>query len=84
MRDVFRDGVLAPDGACVDAVALSGFAHGVVAAVKIFALLEVLREVVAAVGELAVQAKQSLLLGGERLRGRVVLVTGLGPWRKTI
>ena len=74
--DVLRDGVLAADGARVDAVALPGLAHGVVAAVKVFALLEMLGEVVAAVGELAIQPEEPLLLGREGLRGRDVLVTG--------
>jgi hypothetical protein len=67
--DVLRDGVLAADGARVDAVALSGLAHGIVAAVKVLALLEMFGEMVAAVGQLAVQSKEPLLLGGEGLRG---------------
>jgi hypothetical protein len=67
--DVLRDGVLAADGARVDAVALSGLAHGIVAAVKVLTLLEMLGEMFAAVGELAVESEEPLLLGGEGLRG---------------
>ena len=52
--DVLRNGVLAADGAGVDAVALAGLAHGIIAAVKVLAVLEMLGEVVAAAGELAV------------------------------
>jgi hypothetical protein len=71
--NVLRDGVLAADGARVDTVALSGLAHSIVAAVKVLALLEMLREVVAAAGQLAIQAEESLLLGGEGLRARVLV-----------
>ena len=78
MGDVLRDRVLAADGARVDAVALSGLAHGVVAAVEVLAILEMLGEVVAAVGEFAIQPEEPLLVGGEGLRGRAVLVAGLG------
>ena len=69
VRDVLRDGVLAADGARVDTVALAGLVHGIVAAVKVLALLEVLGEVVAAAGQLAIQPEEPLLLGGEGLRG---------------
>lgn len=65
--DVLGDGVLGSDGGGVDAVAFSGLGHGVVAAVKVLALLEVLGEVVALGGELAVEAEEALLLGGEGL-----------------
>lgn len=57
VRDVLGHGVLAANSARVDAVALAGLAHGIVAAVEVLALLEVLGEVVAASGELAVQAE---------------------------
>jgi hypothetical protein len=67
--DVLRDGMLAADGARVDAVALSGLAHGIVTAVKVLALLEMLGEVVAAAGQFAIQPEEPLLLGGEGLRG---------------
>lgn len=69
MGDVLGDRVLAADGTRVDAVALSGLAHGIVAAVEVLALLEMLGEVIAAVGEFAIEPKKSLLLGGEGLRG---------------
>ena len=46
MGDVLGDGVLGADSARVDAVALARLGHGVVAAVKVLALLEVLGEVV--------------------------------------
>lgn len=65
--DVFGQWMLAANGACVDAVALAGLAHGIVAAVKVFALLEVLGEVLATVGQLAVEPEEPLLLRGERL-----------------
>lgn len=69
VRDVLGDGVLAANGARVDAVALAGLVHGIVAAVKVLALLEMLGEVVAAAGQLAIQPEEPLLLGGEGLRG---------------
>lgn len=76
VRDVLGHGVLAADGARVDAVALARLAHGIVAAVKVLALLEVLGEVVAAAGQLAVQPEEPLLLGGEGLpAGERVLET---------
>jgi hypothetical protein len=59
--------VLGADGAGVDAVALAGLGHGVVAGVEVLAVLEMLGEVVGAGGELAVEAEEALLLGGERL-----------------
>ena len=67
MGDVLGDGVLRSDGGGVDAVALAGLGHGVVAAVKVLALLEVLGEVVALGGKLAVETEEALLLGGEGL-----------------
>jgi hypothetical protein len=72
MGDVLGDGVLAADGARVDTVALSGLAHGIVAAVEILALLEMLRKVVAAAGQLAIQPEEPLLLRGKGLRTRVL------------
>lgn len=57
--------VLAAHRAGIDAVALAGLAHGIVAAVKVLSLLEVLGEVVAAAGQLAVQPEEPLLLGRE-------------------
>lgn len=90
VRDVLGDGVLGADGARVDRVGLAGLGEGVVAAVKVLALLEVLGEVVGARGELAVEAEEALLLGGEGLfrlgQGRegqrwvLVLGRGLG-WK---
>lgn len=65
--DVLGDGVLGADGAGVDAVALAGLGHGVVARVEVLAVLEDLGEVVGAGWELAVEAEEALLLGGERL-----------------
>jgi len=70
VRDVFGDGVLGADGARVDAVGLAGFRQGVVAAVKVLALLEVLGEVVGAGGELAVEAEEALFFRGEGLGRR--------------
>ena len=82
MGDVLGDGVLAADGAGVDAVALAGLAHGIVAAVKVLALLEVLGEVVAAAGQLAVEPEEPLLLRAEGLeagrRRLAIAVAGLG------
>lgn len=65
--DVLRVGVLGADAARVDAVGLAGLGEGVVAAVEVLALLEVLGQVVASAGDLAVQAEEALLLGGEGL-----------------
>ena len=67
VRDVLGDGVLGADGARVDAVGLAGFGEGVVAAVEVLALLEVLGEVVGAGGELAVEAEEALFFRGEGL-----------------
>lgn len=67
--DLFGDGVLGADGAGVDTVALAGLGHGVVAAVKVLALLEVLGEVVGAAGQLPVEPEEALLLGREGLKG---------------
>lgn len=61
--DVLRDGVLRSYGARVDAVTLASLGHGIVAAVEVLALLQVLLEVVLPVGHLAVQAEEPLLLG---------------------
>lgn len=67
MRYVLGDGVLRADSARVDAVGLAGLGEGVVARVEVLALLEVLGELVGAGGELAVEAEEALLLGGEGL-----------------
>jgi hypothetical protein len=68
--------MLAAYGARVDTVALSSLAHGVVAAVKIFALLEMLGKVVAAAGQFTVETEEPLLLRGEGLRGEVMSAVG--------
>jgi len=65
--DVLGDGVLGADGARVDGIGLAGLGEGVVARVEVFALLEVLGEVVGAGGEFAVEAEEALFLGGEGL-----------------
>lgn len=67
--DVFGHGVLAADGASVDAVALAGLGHGIITAVKVLAILQVLGEVVGLAGQLAVEAKESLLIGRQGLCG---------------
>lgn len=67
MRDVLREGVLGADAAGVDARGLAGFGEGVVAAVEVFAVFELLGEVVGFGGELAVETEEALLVGGERL-----------------
>jgi hypothetical protein len=67
--DVLGNGMLAADGTGVNAIALSGLAHRIIAAVEVLALLEMLGEVVAFAGELPVEPEEALLLGGERLRG---------------
>lgn len=63
--DVFGHGVLRADGTGVNAVALSGLGHGIVARIEVLAVLEMLGEVVGAGGQLAVEAEETLLLGGE-------------------
>lgn len=70
VRDVLGDGVLRAHSAGVDAIALAGLGHGIVARVEVFAVLEVLGEVVGAGRELAVEAEEALLLRGERLGRR--------------
>lgn len=67
--DVLGHGVLAADGARVDAVALASLGHGIVAAVEVLAVLQVLGEVVRLAGQLAIQAEESLLIGREGLCG---------------
>lgn len=69
MRDVLREGVLGADAAGVDARGFAGFGEGVVAAVEVFAVFELLGEVVGFGGELAVEAEEALLVGGEGLGG---------------
>lgn len=64
MGDVFGDGVLGADCTGIDAVALAGLGHGVVARVKVLAVLEMLGEVVGARRQLAVEAEEALLFGG--------------------
>ena len=66
--DVLGQRVLAADGACVDAVGLAGLGKGVVPAVEVLALLQVLRKLVFPRGQFAVQAEQTLLFGREGLR----------------
>jgi tetrahydromethanopterin S-methyltransferase subunit C len=67
VRDVLGHGVLRSDGAGVDTVGLAGLGEGVVAAVEVLALLEVLGELVAAGWELAVEAEEALLFGRKGL-----------------
>ena len=67
MRDVLGDGVLGAYGSSVDAVALAGLGHGIVARVEVLAVLEMLGEVVGSGGKLAVETEKALLLRGERL-----------------
>lgn len=69
MRDVLREGVLGADAAGVDARGLAGFGERVVAAVEVFAVFELLGEVVGFGGEFAVEAEEALLVGGEGLEG---------------
>jgi hypothetical protein len=62
---VLGDGMLRADGTSIDAVALAGLGHGIVARVEVFAVLEMLGEVVGSRGQLAVEAEKSLLLRSE-------------------
>lgn len=77
MRDVFRHGMLRADGTSIDAVAFTGLGHGVIARVEVFAVLEVLCEVVGPRGKFAVKSEEALLLGGERLDVDLVLLMGI-------
>lgn len=63
--DVLRDWMLRADGTSINAVALSGLGHGIVARVEVFTVLEMLGEVVGSRGQLAVEAEKSLLLRSE-------------------
>jgi hypothetical protein len=63
--NVLGDRVLRADGTGINAVALAGLGHGIVARVEVFAVLEMLGEVVGARGQLAVEAEKTLLLGSE-------------------
>ncbi|KAH6610847.1 hypothetical protein Trco_000867 [Trichoderma cornu-damae] len=78
VRDVFGDGVLRADGTGIDAVALAGLGHGIVARVEVFAVLEMLGEVVGSGGQLAVEAEEALLIRGERLRRSIWQVSKSG------
>lgn len=68
--DVLGNRVLGAHGARVDRVALASLGHGIVAAVEVLAVLQVLREVVRLGGQLAVEAEEALLLGRESLVGQ--------------
>lgn len=50
---------------------LAGFAHRIIAAVKVFALLELLREQVFLVGKFAVETEEALFVGGKSLKVEV-------------
>lgn len=65
VRDVLGDGVLRANGAGV--VALASLGHGIVARVKVFAVFQMLGEVVGSRGKLAVEAEEPLLIRSERL-----------------
>jgi hypothetical protein len=65
VRDVLGDGVLGADSAGINAVTLASLGHGVVARVKVFAVLQMLGEVVGAGGKFAVESEKTLLLGRE-------------------
>lgn len=65
--DVLGDRVLGADGTSIYAVALAGLGHGIVARIEVFAVLEMLGEVVGAGRELSVEAEETLLLWGEVL-----------------
>jgi hypothetical protein len=41
MRDVFGEGMLGADAACVDGAGFAGFGQGVVTGIEVFALFEV-------------------------------------------
>lgn len=75
--DLLGNRVLGADGAGIDAVALAGLGHGVVARVEVFAVLEVLGEVIGARGKLAVEAEKTLLLGGKGRDVDLVLLVGV-------
>lgn len=86
MRDILRDGMFAAHGTGIDGIRLAGFAEGVVAAVEILALFEVLGEMVGSGGELAVEAEEAGFFGGEglwiSLLGLRVWWEGMGAGRK--
>lgn len=67
MGDVFGDGVLRANCTGINAIAFASLGHGVVARVEVFAVLEVLREVVRSGGEFAVEPEEALFLRRERL-----------------
>lgn len=84
MRDVLGERVLRANAAGVDARGLAGFGEGVVAGVEVLALFEVLGEVVGLGRQLAVEAEETLLVGGEGLCsiGSAVCFVPLGDWRR--
>lgn len=67
MWDVLGDRVLRADSTSVDAVALARLGHGVVAGIKVLAVLQVLGEVIGSGRKLAIEAEKTLLLGRQRL-----------------
>lgn len=67
MWDVLGDRMLGADSTSIYAVALASLRHGIVTRIEILALFQVLGKVVGASRELAIEAEESLLLGGERL-----------------
>jgi hypothetical protein len=67
VRDVLRERVLRAHAAGIDGACLASFRECVVARVEVLAFLEVLGQVVGFGGELAVEAEEALLVGGEGL-----------------
>lgn len=55
--DVLGNRVLGADGTSIYTIALSGLGHGIVTGIEVFAVFEMLGEVVGAGGELAIEAE---------------------------
>lgn len=68
MWDILGNRVLRADSTGIDAVALASLGHGVVARIKVLAVLQVLGEVVGSGRKLAVKAEKALLFWRQRLQ----------------
>lgn len=55
--DVLGNRVLGADGTSIYTIALSGLGHGIVTGIEVFAVFEMLGEVIGAGGELAIEAE---------------------------
>jgi len=77
VRDVFWQRVFAANTASVEGLIFTGLGHGVIAGVEVLSLLEMFGKVVCLGGDFAVEAEESLLIGGEGSNINLVLLVGV-------